>query len=214
MTQRYWSMVIVFDLDDTLYDEIEFVKSGFREIASYLGDESLFPFMMDLFYEEGSGRVLNKLIERYQIDISLQKLIEIYRFHRPKISLDRETLQLLEFASQFPTALVTDGHYLTQRNKFEVLGLDRYIDYPIFTDFHHTNKPQEKPFKMIMNYFLDHNQFVYVSDNPKKDFIGPHKLGWSTIRYKNPQGIYRDFKNDALFETEQKTDIIRILKEL
>ncbi len=207
-------MVIVFDLDDTLYDEIEFVKSGFREISSYLDDESLFQFMMDMFYEEGSGRVLNKLIERYQIDISLQKLIEIYRFHKPDIALDNASKKLLKFAQKFPTALITDGHYIAQKNKFATLQLNKYIQYPVFTDFYHTKKPELKPFKMVMREFVNHKQFVYVSDNPKKDFIAPDKHGWLTIRYKNPKGIYKNFKSDAIFEVEQKSDIIQILKEL
>ena len=29
-------MIIVFDLDDTLYDEIDFVNNGFNEVANYL----------------------------------------------------------------------------------------------------------------------------------------------------------------------------------
>ena len=31
--------VIVFDLDDTLYDEIEYVKSGFIQVANYFSYE-------------------------------------------------------------------------------------------------------------------------------------------------------------------------------
>ena len=42
-------MVIVFDLDDTLYDEINFVKSGFKEIASYLNNECYYDFMINVF---------------------------------------------------------------------------------------------------------------------------------------------------------------------
>lgn len=207
-------MVIVFDLDDTLYDEMDFVQSGFKEVSSYLGDERYFSFMMDLFQEEGSGKVFNKLIKSYQLNASLQKLIEIYRFHKPDIALDNASKELLKFAQKFPTALITDGHYIVQKNKFATLQLNKYIQYPVFTDFYHTKKPELKPFKMVMEKFVNQEHFVYVSDNPKKDFIAPNKLGWSTIRYKNPKGIYRDITNNAIFETEQKTDIIRILKEL
>jgi FMN phosphatase YigB (HAD superfamily) len=55
-------MVIVFDLDDTLYDEIDFVKSGFREISKYLGDEKYFNFMWEEFLKNGSGKIFDKLI--------------------------------------------------------------------------------------------------------------------------------------------------------
>jgi len=49
---------------------------------------------------------------------------------------------------------------------------------------------------------------------PKKDFIAPNKLGWKSIRYKNPVGIYREFKSDATYEVHNRLEIINILKEM
>jgi len=133
-------MVIVFDLDDTLYDEIDFVKSGFKEISRYLNDNSYYDFMLDDFTKNGSGKVFNNLIDKFNLNINIQKLIEIYRFHNPNISLSKETIEILEFAKEYKTALISDGHYIMQQNKFNTLGLKEYIDYPIFTDFYHTNE--------------------------------------------------------------------------
>jgi len=206
-------MVIVFDLDDTLYDEIDFVKSGFKEVASYLGDDKYYTFMMEEFSKNGSGKVFNKLIDKFNIDIKLQKLIEVYRFHKPSITLSKKSIELLEFSKHHKIALISDGHYITQKNKFDALNLANYIDYPIFTDFYHTNKPKLKPFKMVMQMYID-EKFIYISDNPKKDFIAPNKLGWISIRYKNEIGIYKDYKNDATYETNNKTKIIEILKDI
>ncbi|WP_214515343.1 hypothetical protein, partial [Mycobacterium tuberculosis] len=31
-------MIVVFDLDDTLYDELTYVQSGFQAVAGYLRD--------------------------------------------------------------------------------------------------------------------------------------------------------------------------------
>lgn len=62
-------MVVVFDLDDTLYDEIDFVKSGFKEISQYLDNNSYYDFMTNDFYENGSGKVFDNLIEKYDLDI-------------------------------------------------------------------------------------------------------------------------------------------------
>lgn len=207
-------MIIVFDLDDTLYDEIDFVKSGFKEISKYLANDSYYNFMLNDFYQNGSGKVFNNLIDRFELDISLQKLIEIYRFHQPKIVLPKESIDLLKFLENYKTALISDGFYLMQKNKYKALELEQYIDYPIFTDFYHTNKPELKPFKMIMKYFKDEKEFIYISDNPKKDFIAPNKLGWKSIRYKNPVGIYKYYKSDATYEVESKTKILEILKDI
>jgi len=207
-------MVIVFDLDDTLYDEIDFVKSGFREISNYLKNEKYYIFMLDTFNREGSGKVFNRLIENFNLNISINKLIEIYRFHIPDIVLPVESLKLLEFARNYKTGLISDGHYIVQKNKFNVLELNNFIDYPIFTDFYNTKKPELKPYNMIMEKFKNEKQFVYISDNPKKDFIAVKELGWIGIRYKNPLGIYKDFENNTDFEVQNKENIIDILRKL
>jgi len=204
-------MVIVFDLDDTLYDEIDFVRSGFREISNYLGNEKYFDFMWDEFLKNGSGKIFNKLIEEFNLNVSLNKLIEIYRFHFPNINLPKESKEILEFAKNYKTALISDGHYIMQKNKYNALNLN--LDYPIFTDFYHTKKPELKPFLMVMNKFKDKN-YIYISDNPKKDFLAPKKLGWITIRFKNSRGIYKNIKNNADFEVNSREGILEKLKEI
>lgn len=205
-------MILVFDLDDTLYDEIDFVKSGFLEISKYLNNSTCYDFMLEYFYKNGSGKVFNALIEKFNLDISLIKLIEIYRFHQPNITLSKESLELLEFTKAYKVALISDGHYLTQQNKFNALNLTTYIQYAIFTDFYHTKKPELKAFKMVMEKFNTEKKFVYISDNPKKDFIAPNELGWESIRYKNPKGIYKDYASNATTEVDNKIDIISLIK--
>ncbi len=205
-------MVIVFDLDDTLYNEIDFAKSAFQEVACYLGDEKYYEFMLNILHTEGSGRIFNRLVERFDISVPIQKLIEIYRFHSPDIKLDDDSRALLEFSRNYNTALISDGHYIMQQNKFKALELDEYIDFPVFTDFYHTKKPETKAFKMIEERFSDDCGYVYISDNPQKDFIAPNKLGWQSIRYKNPEGVYRQYKSDAAFEVENKKAVIDILR--
>jgi putative hydrolase of the HAD superfamily len=205
-------MLIVFDLDDTLYDEIDFVKSGFREIAHYLGNKKYYDFMWNEFLKKGSGTILNSLIDEFNLEISLDKLIEIYRFHFPAIKLDKITTDILsKIKKKYKTALITDGHYIMQKNKFRALGLEKFIDYPMFTDFYHTKKPELKPFKMIMKKIFS-NKYVYIADNPKKDFFAPIELDWITIRFKNPKGIYKNLENNAHYETDRKKNILEIIE--
>lgn len=207
-------MVVAYDLDDTLYDEVDFVKSGFKEISNYLKDEKYYSFMCEVFESEGSGKVFDKLIEKFSLDVNINKLIEIYRFHTPSIVLPKESLEILEFARDFETAMISDGNYIMQKNKFEALGLNSFIEYPIFTDFYNTKKPELKAYQMVMDKYKDEKKFVYISDNPKKDFKAVSELGWIGIRYKNCVGIYKDFKNDTDYEVEKREDIIDILGSL
>jgi len=211
-------MVVVFDLDDTLYDEIDFVHSGFRAVAEFLTPDKPEPLkdrMCQIFESEGSGQVFNKLLLETKIDAKIDKLVEIYRFHHPHITLSENTRQLLELIhAKYPTALITDGHYLMQKNKFNMMGLGRYIDFPVYTDQHGTRKPEEKPYRLVMERFLSETKFVYISDNPKKDFIAPRKLGWKTIRYKNPRGIYKALANNAHEEVTDLSRIAMLLKKV
>ena len=195
-------MVIVFDLDDTLYNEIDFVKSGFKALSHYLDSshqDELFMFMYDTFISEGSGKIFDKLLQKYNYDISLEKMIDIYRFHCPKIQLRSDALILLEETKLFPTALISDGPWQMQENKFKALGLNKWIDYPVYTDYYGTSKPNTKAYQMVMEHFVD-EIYVYISDNPKKDFQAATELNWKTIRFKNNNGIYKNIPNTAMYE--------------
>ena len=197
-------MIVVFDLDDTLYDEIDFVKSGFLEVSRYLKNEKFFDFMWEEF-KKGNKKIFNTLIEKFNLNIKVEKLIEIYRFHYPNISLPNKKL------ASFADAIITDGHYIMQKNKYLALNLN--VKLPVFTDFYHTSKPDIKPFKMVEEYFKA-KKYVYIADNPKKDFFAPKELNWLTIRFKNKNGIYKDIKNNADIEVTSREEIIEILNSL
>jgi putative hydrolase of the HAD superfamily len=197
-------MVIVFDLDDTLYDEIDFVKSGFLEVSKYLKNEKFFDFMWEEF-KKGNKKVFDTLIKKFNLNIKVEKLIEIYRFHNPNIFLPNKKL------ASYADAIITDGHYIMQKNKYLALNLD--VILPIFTDFYHTSKPDIKPFKMVEEYFRA-KKYVYIADNPKKDFFAPKELNWLTIRFKNPNGIYNDIENNADIEVTSREEIIKIISSL
>jgi putative hydrolase of the HAD superfamily len=213
-------MIIVFDLDDTLYNEIDFVKSGFLEVSKYLDKKNyikIYNKMLEIFETEGSGKIFNKILDKNNSTVNIQKLINIYRFHRPNISLSEQNRILLENLSQdknIKLSLISDSDYLMQKNKFLALKLDKYIKNPIFTDFYQTHKPEEKAFKIVMQEFGLNNNFYYIADNPKKDFLAPNNLQWTTIRYKNKLGIYKNIENTADFEISNLTEIKNIFDKM
>ena len=52
-------------------------------------------------------------------------------------------------------------------------------------------KPHPRGFLTIQDEFdLPAREFVYVADNPGKDFVGPRSLGWKTVRVRRPEGQY------------------------
>ena len=67
-------MIIVFDLDDTLYVELEYVKSGFQAVSSFLeqrfglASEETFGAMMDILESHGRGAVFDRLSQLPEIE--------------------------------------------------------------------------------------------------------------------------------------------------
>lgn len=209
-------MVIVFDLDDTLYDEIDFVRSGFRAVARHVDAtraDELCGFMNARFDAAGSGRVFDDTITHFGLASSVAELVACYRGHVPDIAIpDTRAAVLARLAapavgrSRFAFGLVSDGPHVTQRNKFERLGLGDLIARPVFTAELGAPKPSKTPFGAVMVQHPAQRDFVYIADNPRKDFIAPRALGWKTIHFRNPRGIYRHVQSDAATRADVEID--------
>lgn len=178
--------IVCFDLDDTLYKEIDFVESGFRLIAESEEHPDLLPMMMgwrergeDVFFN------LNKAIGK---ETSKSEYLKIYRYHTPKITLSEgveETLDELK-SREVILGLITDGRSETQRNKIIALGLSRWFenDNIIISEEFGSEKTDERNFRYFMKKYPKMN-YLYIGDNPKKDFVVPNRLGWNTVILKD-----------------------------
>lgn len=181
--------VVAFDLDDTLYKEIDFLRSAFRHIASRVSDgniteDELFQLMLDTYQQGGNAFevVLNKLhCQQY----SLQWMLDEYRYHNPRIALDDDTRRTLGELKSWGMriGIISDGRFRQQMNKIEALGLKGFIDDGDIVI--NADKEREKPDRRSFSYFMDKYgkdvEYMYVGDNPSKDFIAPNQLGWTTV---------------------------------
>ena len=82
--------------------------------------------------------------------------------------------------------LVTDGRSQTQRNKIEALGLAAFFDNRDVVISEETGVDKHSPdnFRRIEDAYPA-QRYVYVGDNPAKDFEQPERLGWTTICLKD-----------------------------
>ncbi|HPN38382.1 MAG TPA: HAD family hydrolase [Melioribacteraceae bacterium] len=176
--------VIVFDLDDTLFKEIEYLKSAYKYIAEEVCSNNsikLYKKMLDLYYS--GNNAFNYLIENYpEKSKNVDYLLELYRNHYPNITLEPEIndflLKLIE--NKIILGIITDGRSNTQRNKLKALGIEKQFNYILISEEFGYSKPNELNYKLFMQKFPDKN-YIYIADNIKKDFITPNKLGWLTI---------------------------------
>lgn len=192
--------VVCFDLDDTLNKELNYLKSAYREIvrfavSHYPQVNDSIELLADKAYQEmlAAYEVGNNAFERLnsflQLSIPIQDYLQIYRNHLPNIALTDETKLVLEQlkAQGVKLGLITDGRSVQQRNKINVLGLEQYFDEDliIISEEFGSEKPSSRNYCYFMDKFPTCNDFTYVGDNLKKDFIAPNALGWMTICLKD-----------------------------
>lgn len=173
--------VVVFDLDDTLYNEMSYLQSAYREIAKSLDPgnwKELYVFMLSLF--RCKLDVFGKLEDVYHVKKA--DLLTSYRQHIPIIQPFEGAVQLLEQIKNLHgrIGILTDGRETTQMNKIVALGIKSYLDKIVISESIGTEKPHVKNFQEFESSFPNCN-YYYIADNLRKDFLTPNSRGWNTI---------------------------------
>lgn len=202
-------MILVFDLDDTLYNEMDFVISGFNSVSSYLSDTYGLPStaedMCNILAKYGRGQIFNSILSKYNIFSikKLKKCISIYRYHQPNIRLFDSARQCIRRFSSYPKYIVTDGNKLVQANKINALNIKHMFTGIYITRNYGTDKEKPSPYcfkKIQAKENVQPQKIVYIGDNSNKDFVEIKKLGFKTIRIK--QGFYKNIHVSKEYEAE------------
>ena len=189
---------VVFDLDDTLYSEKEYVRSGYRKIAdAFPVIENAEKKLWNLF--TAGKPAIDELLKQENMlnDETKQECIRIYRYQIPDIHFYAGVLEMIrEFRhAGLKLGIITDGRPEGQRAKIDVLGLENLVDYIIVTDELggvEYRKPNSRAFiKMKEQLNVEYSEMCYVGDNIKKDFTAPKELGMRCIHFLNEDGLYR-----------------------
>ncbi|MEM8937747.1 MAG: HAD family hydrolase [Bacteroidota bacterium] len=178
--------VVIFDLDDTLYKEVDYVKSAFTEIAKYLSNNTVslqaivLNEMLRLF--NNNEEVFKTILKKFESNLSLEELIEIYRLHIPNVKLTSSTKKVLQtlLSNQVPMGLLTDGRSVQQRNKIQALKIEDFFEKIVISEEYGSEKPSKANY-LIFEQFFEAEKYIYVGDNLKKDFISANYLGWKTV---------------------------------
>lgn len=215
--------VVVFDLDDTLIKEIEYLKSAYRLIAKELWDDKWYEHYTHMLKDFLSGENVFEGICKQKPDVELAGLLNMYRYGVHKLTLDDEVAVVLSAlkAEGVMLGIVSDGRVVTQMNKVEALGLTRWIDADciVINSDPKQFKPDSAGYDKLMaaitaKYGYEQFEYTYVGDNLKKDFIWPNAHGWHTICLKDDgRNIHKQNFDAALGDTLPKR-VIASLKEL
>ena len=146
----------VFDLDDTLYAERDYVISGFRAVSNALfsgpiKQQTVFERFCELFLQDPK-----RVFDRFVADETagdglgehfLAHAIEVYRDHIPDIRLFAEVDGVLGSlrAAGLRLAIITDGRSDGQKRKIGALGLEHKVDRVVYTDLLAPGRAYWKP---------------------------------------------------------------------
>lgn len=194
---------VVLDMDDTLYLERDYVRSGFAAVAHdaarTAGEADRLDAWLWAAFEAGiRGDTFDRMRDAFPgvgARRTTADLVDVYRTHTPAIALGagtRETLDRLA-AIRLRLGVLTDGPVAGQAAKAAALGLDRWFDPIVLTGAADASyaKPGTVGFSAIATAWdLPGPELVYVGDNPAKDFVGPRQLGWMTVRLSCPGQLH------------------------
>lgn len=193
-------MMFVSDLDDTLFREIDYVRSGYRAIASEIEKAGLMSASEVVNFLESSvssakgfDDLAAQIWQKHPASpFTVERMVDIYRYHKPDIRLRPGAFVTLEKMrkSNIPMGIITDGRSVTQRAKIEALGLDKFIsdNNIIISEEIGCDKTRHLPFRIMMERNPEEQSFLYLGDNPAKDFRWPNAMGWETVELIDERG--------------------------
>jgi putative hydrolase of the HAD superfamily len=192
---------VIFDLDDTLYPERAYALGGFRAAGAWakehLGVDGMADRLTALLDDGHLGQsfkiALRELAPQHTPDHAAA-LLKAYGAHKPELSLFEDAQAALDRLAQkrLQLGLITDGHDKTQARKVAGLGIAPRFREIIYTGalgpdrtFH---KPHPRAFELMEAALrtASTDRFVYIGDNPTKDFVAPNAMGWRTILIDRP----------------------------
>lgn len=199
--------LIIFDLDDTLISEFDFIKSGYDVVSKYISQkykinkEDAYQELIDLANLKAKN-TFNLLLEKYNIVYSKEDILELvrmYRSHLPKITFYDDVRPVIDKlkSSGIKLGIISDGYIETQQNKLNVLNCKNTFDYIILTEELGREywKPSPRAFEIMMEKFaITPQEAIYIGDNPEKDFYIKKYMPINTVRIKRDRGIYIDSK--------------------
>jgi len=223
---------VILDLDDTLYDEIGYCKSGFAAVADRLAKlpgaptpEIVFRTLWRQFNAGNRTKTFNAALDELAItydDHLIQELIQFYRNHAPNIILPADSRRVLDQLSRkYALALLTDGFLPAQSLKVEALGIEHYFKTIVYTEDlgRESWKPSSAGFERILQALnADPQTTACIADNELKDFIAPNALGMTTIQLIRPNRIHTQTSSDPSAKPQhtihQITDLPPLLERL
>jgi putative hydrolase of the HAD superfamily len=192
---------VLFDLDDTLYEEADFFRGGFAAVAQELESRGagsaarIRRELADIHFGQGRDGVLTKVAERLAFPAEwVPELVAVFRAHQPVLEVAGDVPATLErLRRRYRLGCITDGFADVQRRKLHALGLADAFDAIVIADDHGRQnwKPAAYPFLLCCRSLgVTTDCTVFVGDNPDRDMAGARNAGLRSIRIRRERGYF------------------------
>jgi putative hydrolase of the HAD superfamily len=215
---------VVFDIDDTLYLERDYVRSGLQSVARLLDQRGLAP---DFFavgweaFEHGvTGRLFDEALARCGVPAGsslVAELVNCYRNHTPEIRLLADAASTVAaLHGHTRLAVLSDGPLASQRAKSKALGIQHWAEVVVLTARFGEgwSKPSPTAFEFVERQLSVAPEWcAYVADNPRKDFVAPSARGWQTIRIRREGSLHQAIESgeDVDLEVRELSPLVAAL---
>lgn len=225
---------LVFDVDDTLYEQIVPFENSYKSLFGMDIDMEKF-YLLSRYYSDvkfeasRNGEMTMDEYHIYRIQeaakdlgvcltaeqaLSMQKE---YKKNQQKLQMSNTTISILELAKEnnVKLGIITNGLSEHQWVKIKALGVERWIDREniIVSGDYGINKPDVRIFEIMKEKLqLPNESLYYIGDSIENDIVGANNAGWKSIwinRYKQKSpkevDIYKIAENNnELFEIIEK----------
>ena len=221
---------LVFNVDDTLYEQIVPFENAYKSLFDMDIDMEQF-YLLSRHYSDikfEASRNGEMTMDKYHIyriqeaakdlgvfltDEQALNMQKEYKQNQQKLQMSNITISILELAKEnnVKLGIITNGPSEHQWSKVKVLGVERWIDKEniIVSGDYSINKPDVRIFEIMQEKLqLPNDSLYYIGDSLKNDIVGANNAGWKTIwinRYKQKApkevDIYKIAENNSeLFE--------------
>lgn len=169
--------LIVFDLDDTLYPERDYLFAAYDSIAKLVADRSgsnervYSEYLKKSFINGGRGNLFDSFINEFNLSntVSIQEMLHILRTNYCVLSLYRKAKDLLDYLQieGVVSVIFTNGNLTQQRNKISCLKLkESYPAVAVYYAAEYEPKPSPVGLKAILrDYNVDLKKALVVGDS-------------------------------------------------
>lgn len=187
--------VIIFDLDNTLYDESTYLFPVYKKIAQFVEKnaggvaEDYSSYLMNTFRLEGHHNLFDKFISRFNLKLEMNDLLYLLRNNKSPLKVYDEIKELLGYllSNDKEVVILTNGNVEQQQNK--VRNLDIQFMLPkIEIIYANAFSPKPSPFcvhKIIEERKIERKDVILIGDsivdrdtakNASIDFINIDKI--------------------------------------